>query len=79
MTKDTKKTQEKQSKTQGSSSCMDMMAKMMGKSVEGVSCENIISQIMNEDEILEDWLQETSKMAGSMRSCCGTPAETKKE
>ena len=79
MTTESKKTKKEQSPAEEGSSCMEMMAKMMGQAGEGVSCESIISQIMNEDEIPEDWLQGMSKMTGSMSSCCGTPAETKKE
>jgi hypothetical protein len=79
MTKESKKMKTEQSPAAEGSSCMDMMAKMMGQSGEGVSCESIISQIMSEDDIPEDWQQEMSKMTGSMSSCCGSPAETTKE
>ncbi len=78
MKKESKKTKEEAPATEGSS-CKEMMAKMMGQSGEGVSCESIISQIMKEDDIPEDWQQQMSKMTGSMSSCCGAPAETKKE
>jgi hypothetical protein len=61
------------------SSCMDIMAKMMDQSGEGVSCESIISKFMNEDEIPSNWLQQIAKMGASMSSCCGTPTETEKE
>jgi hypothetical protein len=73
------KTQETKSTPVEGSSCMDMMSKMMGQSGEDVSCGSIISKFMNEDEIPSDWLQEMAKMGGSMSSCCGAPAETKKE
>ena len=79
MTKESKKTKKEQSPAADGSSCMEMMAKMMGQSREGVSCESIISQIMSEDDIPVDWQQQMSKMTGSMSFCCGTPAETKKE
>lgn len=79
MTRDTKNSQGKQSKTRETSSCMDMMAKMMGQPEEGASCVSIISQLMSEDDIPEEWLQKMSGMAGSMSSCCRTPAEAKKE
>ncbi len=79
MTKDSKKTKQEQSPPAEGSSCMEMMAQMMGQPGEGVSCESIISQIMSKDEIPEDWQQQMSKMTGSMSSCCGSPAETKKE
>jgi len=78
MTKESKKTKKEQSPTAEGSSCKEMMAKMMGQSGKGVNCENIISQIMNEDDIPEDWQQQMSKVTGSMSSCCGTPAETQK-
>ena len=78
MTDERDKTQEQQQKKDENSSCMDMMAKMMGQSGEGVSCESIISQVMNEDEIPEDWLQKMSTMEESVSSCCGAPAEIKR-
>ena len=79
MTKESKKTKKEQSPASERSSCMETMAKMMGQSGDEVTCESIISQIMSEDDIPEDWQQQMSKMTGSMSSCCGTPAETKKE
>ena len=79
MTKESRKTKKEQSPPAEGSSCLETMAKMMGQSGEGVSCESIISQIMSEDDIPEDWQHQMSKMAGSMSSCCGSPAETKKE
>ena len=79
MTKESKKTKKEQSPAAEGSSCMETMAKMMGQSDDEVNCESIISQIMSEDDIPEDWQQQMSKMTGSMNSCCGTPAETKKE
>jgi len=79
MTKESKKTKKEQSPAAEGSSCKEMMAKMMGQSGEDVSCESIISQIMKEDDISEDWQQKMSKMTGSTSSCCGAPAETKKE
>ena len=79
MTKESRRKKKEQSPPAEGSSCMEMMAQMMGQSGEGVSCESIISQIMSEDDIPEDWQQQMSKMTGSMNSCCGSPAETKKE
>lgn len=79
MMKETKKTKKDRSPAAEGSSCKEMMAKMMGQTGEGVSCESIISQIMDEDDIPEDWQQKMSKMTGSISSCCGTPAETQKE
>lgn len=79
MTKESKKTKKEQSPAMEGSSCMEMMAKMMGQSGESMSCVSIMSQIMSEDEFPEDWQQQMSKMTGSMSSCCGSPAETKKE
>ena len=69
MTKKDKTTQET---TFDPSSCMEMMAKMMGKSFEEMSCESIMTQCMSEAEIPVDWLGKMTQMAGS---CCGSQKE----
>ena len=70
MTKKDKTTQET---TFDLSSCMEMMAKMMGQSFEEMSCESIMTQCMSKAEIPEDWLGKMTQMA---ESCCGFPKET---
>ena len=51
------------------SSCMEMMAKMMGQSFEEMSCESIMTHCISKAESPEDWLGKMTQTAGS---CCGS-------